>query len=393
MTSKRTYFDYNATAPLCVEARTAMAAVEGTFGNPSSVHAEGRAARAMIEDAREQIAGIFQVSPADVIFTSGGTEAAATILSPGTGRRENRDPLSKLLVGATEHDCVLRGHRFAADNVESLKVRQDGILDIDHLSQRIEELGEAHGQASIMVTLQAANNETGILQPLSDVRDVLESSGALLVVDAVQCVGRTALDRDSLPGDVLFMSGHKFGGPKGSGAIVLRREGIEINQMLRGGGQERNQRAGTENPAAIVGFAAALEAAIRDREIVQSRISGLRDTLEAGVLAITPDAVIIGGSVPRLQNTACIAISSLHAETSVIGFDLRGFAVSAGSACSSGKVGASHVLEAMGLEAGLASSAIRVSLGKETSEDEVERFLEAWRDITCSLEERRRGAA
>ncbi len=393
MTSKRTYLDYNATAPLCVEARAAMAAVERTFGNPSSVHAEGRAARALIEDARERIAEIFQVSAGDVIFTSGGSEAAATILSPGTGRRENRDPVSKFLVGATEHDCVLRGHRFATEMVEILKVGRDGLLDIEHLAQRIEYLCEAHGPESTMVALQAANNETGILQPLSDVRDVLEASGALLVVDAVQCVGRTALDRESLPGDVLFMSAHKFGGPKGSGAIVLRREGIEIDPMMRGGGQERNQRAGTENPTAIVGFAAALEAAIHDREIVQSRICGLRNTLEAGILAITPDAVIVGGSVPRLQNTACIAISGLHAETSVIGFDLRGFAVSAGSACSSGKVGASHVLEAMGLEADLASSAIRVSLGKETSEDEVERFLEAWREITCSLEERRRGAA
>jgi len=393
MTISRAYLDYNATAPLRPEARAAMAAVEGTFGNPSSVHAEGRAARALMEDARARIAAILHVAPGDLIFTSGGSESAATILSPQTKWPGNQQPIERLLVGASEHDCVLKGHRFPLANVETLPLDRNGSVDLEHLAARIAGLSARENSSSPMVALQAANNETGIFQPLADVKEALGESGALLVVDAVQWVGRMPSDPDNLPADALFVSSHKLGGPMGIGALALRRAGLEIDPLMHGGGQERRRRSGTENPAAIVGFAAALEAAVRDREIVQKRIENLRDRLETGLLAATPDAIVVGAAVRRLQNTSCIVISGLRAETAVIGFDLKGIAISSGSACSSGKVGASHVLEAMGMDDELASGAIRVSLGWETSEDEIERFLEAWRDITRSLEERRRGAA
>jgi cysteine desulfurase len=393
MTLSRAYLDYNATAPLRPEARTAMAAVEGTFGNPSSVHAEGRAARALMEDARAHIANILHVAPGDVIFTSGGSESAATILSPQTKWPGNNQQVERLLIGASEHDCVLSGHRFPSVNVETLPLDRNGIVDIAHLAAHVEDLSTGENPSSPIVALQAANNETGIFQPLADVKEVLKESGALLVVDAVQWVGRMPCDPDNLPADALFVSSHKLGGPMGIGALALRREGLEIDPLMHGGGQERRRRAGTENPAAIVGFAAALDAAVRDREIVQKHIQNLRDKLEDGVKAATPEAIVVGAAVRRLQNTSCIVISGLRAETAVIGFDLNGIAISSGSACSSGKVGASHVLEAMGMDDGLASGAIRISLGWETSEDEIERFLKSWRDITRSLEERRRGAA
>ncbi len=370
-----------------------MAALEGTFGNPSSVHAEGRAARALMEDARARIADILHVAPGDIIFTSGGSESAATILSPRTKWPGASGPAKTLLSGASEHDCVLKGHRFPPVNVETLPLDRNGIVDIGHLAARVADLGAGDTPSAAMVALQAANNETGVFQPLADVQRVLGESDALLMVDAVQWVGRMLCDPDNLPADALFVSSHKLGGPMGIGALALRRAGLEVDPLMHGGGQERGRRAGTENPAAVVGFAAALEAAMRDREIVQKRIQNLRDKLEAGVKAATPDAIVVGAAVRRLQNTSCIVISGLRAETAVIGFDLKGIAVSSGSACSSGKVGASHVLEAMGMDDDLASGAIRVSLGWQTSEDEIERFLDGWRGITRSLEERRRGAA
>lgn len=393
MTNSRAYLDYNATAPMRPEARAAMVDAEGTFGNPSSVHVEGRAARALMEDARSRIANILHVAPGDILFTSGGSESAATILSPQTKWPGNQQPVERLLIGASEHDCVLGGHRFPSANVETLPLDRNGIVDTAHLAARVAELSTGENPLSFMIALQAANNETGIFQPLAEVKDVLGDSRPLLVVDAVQWVGRMPAGPDHLPADALFVSSHKLGGPKGIGALAFRREGLEIYPLLHGGGQERRRRAGTENPAAVVGFAAAFEAAVRDRELVQKRIGNLRDRLEAGVKAATPDAIVVGAAVSRLQNTSCIVISGMRAETAVIGFDLEGIAISSGSACSSGKVGASHVLEAMGMDDDLASGAIRVSLGWETSEDEIERFLESWRSVTRSVEDRRRGAA
>lgn len=393
MTVQRAYLDYNATAPLRPEAHDAMVAIAGIDGNPSSVHADGRVARALIEDARAQIAVVLGVEASDLVFTSGGSESAATILAPGMVRQNNNAPIVRLLIGATEHDCVLKGHRFADADVETIPVDGNGLINIENIVNGVSAIANDNGPASVMIAVQAANNETGVIQPLKQIQDAVADTEAILVTDAVQWLGRYSSKMSELPGDAVIVSSHKIGGPKGIGALALRRPGLDIDPLIKGGGQEHRRRAGTENPVAIVGFAAALKAAEAARETEQTRVRALRDHLEAGIRENTPQAIIIGDTASRLNNTSCIAISGLSAETAVISFDLDGISVSAGSACSSGKVGASHVLEAMGLGGEKTAGAIRVSLGYGTTEDEIERFLESWTRITNSMIERRRGAA
>ncbi len=386
--SPRSYLDHNATSALRPQAAEAVLRALALPGNASSVHAEGRAARAAIEAAREQVAALVGAAAKNVVFTSGGTEASATVLSPAL-RRPGGANARLLLVGAAEHPCVLDGHRFPADAVERIPVDANGIVDLVWLEAR---LGRAEGP--VLVSIQAANNETGVLQPVAEAARVVRAAGGLLHSDAVQVAGKVPVNMAALGADVLTLSAHKLGGPKGVGAIVLASEGVEIaDRLLRGGGQERGARAGTENVAAIAGFGAAAEAAREAMTEDAARIRGLRDELEAVLGRIAPDAVIFGAGVERLPNTVAFAVPGLRAETALIAFDLAGVAVSSGSACSSGKVKRSHVLQAMGVEPALAEGAIRVSLGWNSTKEDVFRFAKACESVLRSLYQRRANAA
>ncbi|MCD2182098.1 cysteine desulfurase family protein [Rhizobium sp. GN54] len=370
----RTYLDWNATAPLSAAARQAVLAALELDGNPSSVHGEGRAARALIDAARRDIAALTGAEAAHVTFTSGATEAANTVLTPEF--RMGRTPLSigRLYVSAIEHPAVREGGRFAADQVTEIAVTPAGVVDLAAL----EALLDAHDTASglPMVALMLANNETGIVQPVAEAAAIVHKRGGLLVVDAVQGAGRLPLSMAGLDADFLILSAHKLGGPKGAGALVSRGEVLMPRPLIHGGGQEKGHRSGTENAAAIAGFAVAARAALDGMAERVGQIARLRDHMEARMAEIAAAVVIHGRDVSRLCNTTFFSLPGLKAETGQIAFDLEGIALSAGSACSSGKVGASHVLTAMGFDTGL--GALRVSLGPETSEAEVERFLEAF---------------
>lgn len=358
--SVRTYLDHNATSPLRPEAREAMAAALDCSGNPSSFHAEGRAARALVENARETVARIFAVKPEAVTFTSGGTEAANWLLQAQPGRR--------LAVSAVEHPCVLKGHRFPAVDVCVVPVSSEGLVEFAKLEGALTR--------PAVVAVQAANNETGVIQPLPDVASLTKIKGGSVVCDAVQAIGRLPL-QDLAGTDALFFSAHKFGGPKGVGAVIWRNAEPQPAPLIQGGGQEKRQRSGTENVAGIAGLAAALEAADKEQVIWKTRAEGLQSRLEQGLRTIAPEAVIFGKGVSRLPNTTCFALPGKRAELLSIALDLEGIAVSAGSACSSGKVDRSHVLAAMGVAPGLSEGAIRVSTGWSSEETDIERLLTA----------------
>jgi len=356
------YLDYNATAPLRPEAAAAMAEAFATTGNPSSVHGFGRAARRRIEEARETLAGLVGAEPAELVFTSGGTEANNLALA-GSGRR-------RLLVSAGEHDSVLK----AAPRAERLPLDAEGRLRPAAL-----EAALAASDEPALVSVMLANNETGVIQPLAEVAAIARAHGALVHCDTVQALGKIPLDVAALGAQLVSLSAHKLGGPAGIGALVVR-DGLETVPLLVGGGQERRRRAGTENLAGIVGFAAAAAAAVEDLAD-QARIRTLRDAMERAVRGIAPDLEVHGAGAERLANTSCLGLPGVPAETQVMALDLAGIAVSAGSACSSGKVEPSHVLRAMGLEAAVAGRAIRVSLGWASREADISLFVEAWRGL------------
>lgn len=357
--SLRAYLDHNATSPLRPEARDAMIAALEVVGNPSSVHAEGRSARSVVERARETIAAVFGVRPQAVTFTSGGTEAANWLLMPGA------DGSASLLAGVTEHACVLRGHRFAPENVRRLPVDEAGLVRQPALS----------GEGAQIVAIQAANNETGVIQPVAELAALAHEAGAFFICDAVQAIGRAPFDEALRQTDAFFLSAHKFGGPKGVGAAVILNDAFRPEPIVRGGGQEKRLRAGTENVAGIAGLAAALEAANRGAPEFEARSREWQGRLEAGIRNIAEDAVIFGEAAPRLANTTCFAIPGMTAQTALIALDLAGAAVSSGSACSSGKVEASHVLDAMGVPPHLSNAAIRVSTGWTTAAADIDKFL------------------
>jgi len=388
-TGERTYLDYNATAPIRPAAAEACARALGVGGNPSSIHSEGRAARAVVERAREQVAALVGGSPKHVIFTSGGTEAANAVLTPAL-HRCGEGGADLLLVGAAEHVCVLQGHGFADDQVELVPVDNRGLIRLDLLRARLEQ---AEGRR-VLLSIQAANNETGVIHPVREAAEFVHEHGGLVHSDAVQAAGRIPVDCGALGADVVTLSGHKLGGPDGVGAIVLASEAIELGRpLLRGGGQERGLRAGTENSVAIAGFGAAAEVAAAEREREAARLRGLRERCEAELRRLAPSAVIFGENAERLPNTLCFAIPGLRAETALIGLDLAGIAVSSGSACSSGKVRRSHVLVAMGVEPALAEGAIRVSFGWQSSDEDVIRFVSAFESLLETLYKRRANAA
>jgi len=381
--NQRSYLDYNATAPLRTEVREAVAEALRIVGNPSSVHQEGRTARAAIEAARVKVARLVGAAPEDVIFTSGGTEANALALAAQSGEAWH------CYLSAIEHPSVLAGGRFYRETTTVIPVTGEGVIDLEILAS---ELAKHHlGGWRPFVSLMAANNETGAIQPVAEASEIVHSAGGLLHSDAVQAAGRMTFDMASLGADMLSLSAHKIGGPKGVGALVLK-PGVAVEPLVKGGGQERRKRAGTENVAGIVGFGVAAELAGADLAKTEA-IGALKEALEAGALAIAPEGVIVSKAVPRLVNTSCIAVPGAKAETLVIGLDLAGVAVSAGSACSSGKVEASHVLGAMGVAPELAQGAIRVSLGIGTTSADIERFLGAFGELIKRLKQSRKVAA
>jgi cysteine desulfurase len=387
---ERTYLDYNATAPIRPEAADAVARALALPGNASSVHAEGRAARGAIETAREHVAALAGAQAKHVVFTSGGTEANNAVLSPSLRRAGEAGAASLLLVGATEHVSVLEGHRFAQEAVQRIPVDRVGVIDLAWLDA---ELARREGRR-VLVSVQIANNETGVLQPIAEVARIVHAHGGLLHADAVQAAGKVPLDSAALGADVLTLSTHKLGGPKGVGAIVLASDGIEIgDRLVRGGGQERGYRAGTENVAGIVGFGLAAELAGRDRDGFSARSQALVLTIQTRLAANPINAVVFGEKAPRLPNTLAFAIPGIRAETALIRFDLDGVAVSSGSACSSGKVRRSHVLAAMGVPPALADGAIRVSFGWNSTKEDADRFLSACEKLVATLYERRATAA
>jgi cysteine desulfurase len=375
--SDRVYLDWNATTPLRREAREAMAAAWDLQGNPSSVHAEGRQARRLVEDARASIAGTVGAAPRDVVFTSGGTEANALALTPGL-RRGSGLPVVRLLVSAIEHASVLSGGRFAAEAIGTVGVIASGVLDLDHLRAQLA------GGPPALVSVMLANNETGALQPVAEAGEIVHAAGGLLHVDAIQAFGKIPFDVKALNADLVTLSGHKIGGPKGVGAVVLAEGLLGFEPLLRGGGQELGRRAGTENVAGIAGFGAAAKAAMDALKDDAIRLESLRNRLEEG-LRQTSDVIVFSVEVQRLPNTTLFTVPSLKAETAVIGFDLAGIAVSSGSACSSGKVQPSHVLKAIGFGPEIAKGAVRLSLGWSTSAADVDCCIEAWRKLAGTL--------
>jgi cysteine desulfurase len=390
----RVYLDWNASAPLRTEVRGAFAAALALTGNPSSVHDEGRAARAVVEQAREQVAALVCADARNVIFTSGGTEANALALAPVIDVGAEKRPFDRLLISAIEHPSVLAGGRFAPAAIEHLRVTTCGVVDQLALEQRLAELAAAGSRP--LVSVMAANNETGVVQPIRQVAETVHRHGGLLHVDAVQAAGRMPLDITALGVDLLTLSAHKFGGAKGAGALIKRDDLLHFpDPLIKGGGQERGARAGTENVAAIAAFGAAAAAVKTNLAAEIRHMAALRDGLERALRALTPDAVIFGVEAERLPNTTLVALPRGKAETLVIGFDLDGIAVSSGSACSSGKVAPSHVLAAMGVPGELARGAIRVSTGPRTTNAEIDRFLEVWKKLAerLSIREKRGLAA
>ncbi len=354
------YLDANATEPLRPEAKAAIQAAMEIVGNPSSVHAAGRAARRAVEDARDTIAARFGCQPGDLVFVSGGTEAdALAVHAFGQGRR--------ILVGATEHDAI----RSAAPTATVVPVLADGTIDLDALAACL-----ADGQPSLLC-LMAANNETGTIQPIAAAAALCRSHGALLHVDAVQAAGRMPIDFARSGATSMAISSHKLGGPGGVGALLLSPDHTGIAALIRGGGQERGRRGGTSPVAAIAGFAAAARVAGDC-----TGLAALRDTAEQ--VAVACGAIVVGAAAPRLANTACLALPGCRADTQVIALDLEGIAVSAGAACSSGKVAASHVLAAMGL-GDLAGQAIRVSLPWNATAASVDAFAAAYARMAARL--------
>lgn len=371
MAVARLYLDWNATTPLHPAAREAVLRALDLFGNPNSVHGEGRAVRAAIENARRQVAGLINAEPAHVIFTSGATEAANMVLTPDF--RMGRTPLTigQLYASAIEHPAVREGGRFGKDQVTEIPVTTSGAVDLDALAALLAAHDKESGLP--MVAIMLANNETGIVQPVREAAELVKTHGGILVVDAVQAVGKIPVDINDLSADFLIVSSHKIGGPKGAGALISRGEVLMPRPLIHGGGQEKGHRSGTENTISLIGFGAAAAAAAAELGERIAQLTALRQRLEEGMRTVAPDVIIHGTGAMRITNTCFFTLPGLKSETGQIAFDLEGVALSAGSACSSGKVGESHVLSAMGLDPKL--GALRISLGFSTTEEEIDRAI------------------
>jgi cysteine desulfurase len=376
--TERTYLDWNATAPLRPQARAAMAAAMEVVGNPSSVHAEGRAARSILEEARARVAAAVGAEPRNVIFTSGGSEANALALSRSIEHGGACRDVT--LASSIEHVSVLAGDGDSV--VECFSAERDGVASISDLQAALSAK-TARGARSPLVALMAANNETGVIQPVHEAAALAHAAGCLLHVDAVQALGKILLDIKELGADLLAVSAHKIGGPMGVGALVLGSDKLHVRASRFGGGQERNRRGGTENLVGIAGFGAAVAEAVRDLDGEARRL----------LRAIWPDTVIFGEKAARVANTLQFAVPGIKAQTALMALDLDGIAVSSGSACSSGTMKFSEVVKAMGYELEIAEGAVRVSTGWATSEAEIDCFLNAWRKLSQPLLKKREIAA
>jgi cysteine desulfurase len=358
------YLDYNATAPIRPDVISLVCEVMNEGGNPSSVHSRGRKARARVEGARRQLSNLLGSKPQEIIFTSGGTEANNMVFSGFAGRT--------LIVSAGEHDSVVAPAHH--QNAHLVPLRSNGLIDLTKLQSILDATDEP-----ALVSVMMANNETGVIQPIADIAAMVHEKGGLLHTDAIQAVGKIPVEFANLNVDMMTVSSHKIGGPQGQGALILR-EGLPITTRQRGGGQELGRRGGTENVAGIAGFGLAAELAAGEFDQM-SDLERLRDHMEIEITQFCPNCVIYGADVSRLPGTSCLSMPGVNAELQVMNFDLAGIAVSAGSACSSGKVKASHVLTAMGASEDAASEAIRVSLGRLTTAEEIAKFVEVWQKL------------
>lgn len=352
-----------------------MLDVLDSVGNASSVHREGRAARVRVETARSALAQLVGGDGELVTFTSGGTEANNTVLTPNWTISGKPHKIDRLLVSATEHPSVLAGGGFPAERIHQIGVDRDGLLDIDALRLLLNAEGDR-----ALVSVMVANNETGVIQPIAKIAEIAHEAGAIVHADAIQAAGRIPVDIKRLGVDVLTLSAHKIGGPLGAGAIIRSDEALAFTPTMTGGSQERRARAGTENVVAIAGFGVAANRASADLENTHGW-SVLRDEVAAIIAESGRSVTIFSGNAARLPQTLCVAVAGTTAETLVIALDLAGVAVSSGSACSSGKVGPSHVLAAMGVRPDLARAAIRISLGWESSKSDIDIFADAWRSV------------
>lgn len=386
MAARRAYLDYNASAPLLSAAREAMVAAFDA-ANPSSVHAEGRAARRLVDNARRDVAELVNGKAEHVVFTSGATEAASTLLTPDWRMGRGAIRMSRLYVCEADHPCLLNGGRFPPSQVTRIGVDADGILNLDALTSALAGHDKADGLP--LVAIHAANNETGVIQPIDRIAEIVKSAGGILVVDAVQAAGRVSVDMAAGYADYAIVSSHKIGGPKGAGAIVAAADLMMPTPLINGGGQEKGHRGGTENLLGIAGFGAAAREALAGLKAIGA-MRQRRDEAEAILKTLVPDVEIFGTGAPRLANTTFFAIPGIKAETAQIAFDLAGVAVSAGSACSSGKVGPSHVLKAMGH--GDSLGAMRVSVGAATGAEDIELFRTALASIAARRAGREKAA-
>lgn len=362
----RSYLDHNATSPLRASARTAMLQALDVGGNPSSVHGEGRAARALVEGARKTLADALGVLPAMVVFTGVGTEANNFAIKGAA--------VDRIVVSAVEHSCVLEAAKATGKPLDIIAVDENGIVDLTALE---ENLATRPGTA--LVSLMLANNESGVIQPVAQAASIVHDHNGLLHCDAVQALGKIPVNFALLGVDMMSLSAHKVGGPQGVGALVIR-DGVMLEKHIHGGGQELGRRGGTENVAGIAGFAAAL----READENSSDIRYLRDLFESKLQAVSPQVTIFGKAVDRLPNTSYIALEGLRAQTALINLDLAGIAVSTGSACSSGKVAGSRVLAEMGVPDTLRDCALRISFGWTSTRADIDTFIENWQRLVAA---------
>lgn len=381
MTDARVYLDHNATTTTRPAVITAMAETLAATGNPSSVHAEGRAKRALVEEARRSVAKLVGADAACVTFTSGGTEASNLALSPSIRDAEDPRPVTRLVVSAVEHPAVMVGWRFARPEVDRISVDRDGVVDLGEIEYVFARHQEEHPGERMMLALMLANNETGVIQPVAKAVAIAKRYGGLVHVDAVQAAGKISVDLRALGADFMAIAAHKFGGPAGAGALIRAHDALHIEEpVIRGGGQEKGQRGGTENVAGVVGMGVAADEALAGLDAFAA-LTQDRDALEAGLRRVSGDVAIFGEGAARLPNTSCFAVPGMAAANAMIALDLAGIAVSSGSACSSGKSKASPVLDAMGVAHDLSSGMLRVSFGWSSRKSDGDAFLSAWERI------------